>query len=1109
MSASGLHLLTINAQGLRDIEKQNRFYTYIKQQKASIIFIQETHLTQEIENKFNNDSKWQSIHCHGSSQSRGVSILIDKKINAEVINIKREADGRALIVNIKINEFNYCLINVYAPNDKNLRNKFLKKLSKLVNDFSDGFHIFGGDWNEIQTKSDRKSKNKIAKPVKNLKKIIKSNKLIDPWELKNPKKIQYTWKRKGSSHEASRIDYFLISNELQQRIINSDIRPAIIKYTDHMAVSLKLNIENISKGPGYWKLNNNLLQDKKYQNLVKQCLSKYNNMSATTNKSKQIIWDLCKLEIKEISIKYGIERAKTKRDKIKSLETELLKCEEDNNINKAKNVENELETLYNEKAKGAQIRSRMKWIEEGEKNTKYFLNLESSRQTKKAIINLYDSNGNVLSKQDQILNRGKEFYSELYHSVEPDLNAITQYIQNLQISDKLNDEDKTNCEGPLTEKECQTAILKMKKNKSPGSDGLSVEFYQAFWNDLKDLVLKSLNTAYETGKLSKSQRKSFLSLMFKKKDPYDINNWRPISLLNVDYKIAAHCLANRIKPILPKIIHTDQNGFIKGRNINYNIRLIQDIIEYSEKQNIEGLILFLDFAKAFDTVEWGYMFTALKQFNFGESFLKWTQTLYNDNECSISNNGWISSPIKVSRGIKQGCPLSSLLFVITVETMAVKIRQEETLKGIKLSVHHKSEFKISQLADDTTLFLKSKKDLTKALNIIEIFGSLSGLVLNREKSYGFQLGKNCDIPDDFERIRWNSKSIKTLGIIFNKNKTEMLTQNWDLRIEKIKSIIKSWSGRQLTMIGKIQVIKSLLIPQITYLYSAIPMPKKYVNTVNKIIYKFLWDGKSEKIKRDILSNSFQNGGLNMINLDMHIKTVLIKWIPKLTNNISAAWKEIPKLYLNEFGENFFIFGMNIDHTKNLNGFKSLPEFYQNIIKAWIEIGGAKTSYPKNNLEILKQPIWGNKYIKFRGKLVIHKSWIKSGIIYMKDLVDNQGKINERNITPKLTDKTNWIAEFTMIKKAIPKEWLDRLQSNTDWTNYQLNIRNIKLRLKHKNKEKNLLKLQNKDIYNILCENNQSEPISYIYWGNTLNQPNIKRNSLTAFNSYFKLLKITN
>ena len=647
----------------------------------------------------------------------------------------------------------------------------------------------------------------------------------------------------------------------------------------------------------------------------------------------------------------------------------------------------------------------------------------------------------------------------------------------------------------------------MKKNKSPGSDGLSVEFYQTFWNELKDLVLQSLNTAYETGKLSKSQRKSFLSLMFKKNDPYDINNWRPISLLNVDYKIAAHCLANRIKPILPKIINTDQNGFIKGRNINYNIRLIQDIIEHSEKQNIEGLILFLDFAKAFDTVEWDYMFTTLKQFNFGESFLHWARTLYNDNECSISNNGWLSSPIKISRGIKQGCPLSSLLFVITVETMAIKIRQEESLKGVKLSIHHKHEFKISQLADDTTLFLKSKKDVTKALNLIEIFGSLSGLVLNREKSYGFQIGNIPNIPEDFEKIKWNNKSVKTLGIIFNKDTKEMLTLNWDKRIEKIKSIIKSWSCRQLSMIGKVQIIKSLLIPQITYLYSVLPMPKKYIQTVNKIMYKFLWNGKSEKIKRDAMTNSYDKGGLNMIDLNMHIKTVLIKWVSSLTNNIPAAWKEIPKLYLNEFGENLFIFRMNMDNPKNLNGIKSIPEFYQNIIKSWIEIGGAQKSYPKNNIEILKQPIWGNKYIKFKGKMITHKSWINSGIVYIKDLVDNNGIICERQILEKLKNKLNWIAELSIVKKSIPKEWLHSIQHDTDWNNYQINHHNIKLMVKHKHKEKSLLKMKNKDIYNILCEKIHSDPISYIYWENILDiRPNIKKKFNDSFHFIFQTLK---
>ena len=200
-----------------------------------------------------------------------------------------------------------------------------------------------------------------------------------------------------------------------------------------MAVSLKLNIANISKGPGYWKLNNNLLQDKNYKDLVRQCLSKYNDISSNSNQSKQIIWDLCKNEIKEVSIKYGIHRARTKKDEIKTLEKELINCELKNDTKQAKSIENKLEMLYHEKTQGAQIRSRMKWIEEGEKSTKYFLNLENSTQTKKVLINLYDSEGKLLSKQDEILNRGKEFYGNLYKSVEPNLNSINQYIHNLQI----------------------------------------------------------------------------------------------------------------------------------------------------------------------------------------------------------------------------------------------------------------------------------------------------------------------------------------------------------------------------------------------------------------------------------------------------------------------------------------------------------------------------------------------------------------------------------------------------------------------------------------------------------------------------------------------------
>ena len=266
-----------------------------------------------------------------------------------------------------------------------------------------------------------------------------------------------------------------------------------------------------------------------------------------------------------------------------------------------------------------------------------------------------------------------------------------------------------------------------------------------------------------------------------KYDPLDLANWRTITIINVDYKIAAYCLAQRIKPVIPKIISTDQNGFINGRNISYNIRIIQDIIDNAEKFEENGAILFLDFAKALETLKWNFMFETLKYFGFKTSFMQWVTTMYNDITCKVTNNGWISTSLNISRDIRQGCPLLSLLFVMTVETMAARVRQDKNIKSIKLFEGQDKDFKILQLADDKTLFLKTKQDIRKTLNLIEIFGSLSGLVLNRSKSHGIKLGNNkILIEDDFEDIDWSSTSVKALGSLEpmqKKSKSKLGQQN--------------------------------------------------------------------------------------------------------------------------------------------------------------------------------------------------------------------------------------------------------------------------------------------------------------------------------------------
>ena len=162
----------------------------------------------------------------------------------------------------------------------------------------------------------------------------------------------------------------------------------------------------------------------------------------------------------------------------------------------------------------------------------------------------------------------------------------------------------------------------MDSNKTPGSDGLPAEFHEIFWNDIADLLLDSINHAYQTGQLSVSQKRGIVKLIPKKDtEPYFVKNWRPISFLNCDYKLATKAVANRLKQVLPKLIGNDQTGFLKGRFIGENIRLIDSVINFTAAKNIPGLLLFLDFEKAFDTVEWTFIQKTFQHYNFGPSII--------------------------------------------------------------------------------------------------------------------------------------------------------------------------------------------------------------------------------------------------------------------------------------------------------------------------------------------------------------------------------------------------------------------------------------------------------------------------------------------------------
>ena len=264
------------------------------------------------------------------------------------------------------------------------------------------------------------------------------------------------------------------------------------------------------------------------------------------------------------------------------------------------------------------------------------------------------------------------------------------------------------CEGVLTEKECLEALKDMGTEKTPGTDGLPAEFYKVFWKDISAILIRALNYAYETGQLSVTQRRGIIKLIPKKDaEPFFIKNWRPLTLLNCDYKIATKSIANRLKPSLPNLINYDQTGFIKGRFIGENIRLIDSVICYAKDKNIPGLLLFLDFEKAFDTIESSFIRKTFQHFGFGSSMLKWLNLFYCRPESCVLNNGWASDFFEIQRGVRQGCPLSPYLFVLSVEILAKAIRENTSIKGIFVN---NREIKLSQYADDTTLILDGTKE---------------------------------------------------------------------------------------------------------------------------------------------------------------------------------------------------------------------------------------------------------------------------------------------------------------------------------------------------------------------------------------------------------------
>ncbi len=298
---------------------------------------------------------------------------------------------------------------------------------------------------------------------------------------------------------------------------------------------------------------------------------------------------------------------------------------------------------------------------------------------------------------------------------------------------QINAEAARDLGGPITVVEVQDAIKSLQSNKSPGPDGLTTEYYKTFSDILAPVLRDMYNEAFLCGRLPDTLSRATISLILKKgKDPLLCSSYRPISLLNVDRKNLSQVLALHLQLCCPQL-----SLWTKRVSCLTDSPLTTPDTIHSQSSKTPEIVVSLDAEKAFDRVEWSYLYEVMDKFGLDSDFILWVKLLYSSPMASVQTNDTLSPPFPLKRGMRQGCPLSPLLFAIAIEPLALWLRSEKGFEGITRSdtIH-----KVSLYADELLLYISNPvMSLPVIFNILDRFGAHSGYKLNYQKSELFPI----------------------------------------------------------------------------------------------------------------------------------------------------------------------------------------------------------------------------------------------------------------------------------------------------------------------------------------------------------------------------------
>ncbi len=859
-----LKVFSLNCNGLNS--KLNDILNNFYQNSIDILFLQETFkITEKTKNilKISHPNLDLIVEHSGTPTQNGIGYLARKDLKIERINTPSNYESNFLKFNVTKDNYSIHVVNLYAPAVQGREHaEFFKNVNKYLKAQDDIPLFVLGDFNFVEEpRHDRTrfSDNYLAVTEisrKVFSEIKSARNLVDIYRHLNPNGTTFTHFNHGAGIH-SRLDRIYVNNNYKHIVSNFFTSATLI--SDHSLVGITIEPKpNPKWGHGHPKMNPYYLKENILKSWIDDiiCSWKYDkhNYEPILHLPvlKEKIWEKYLLFVKMYHHNQSVY-----------LESLYNGTQDRETLDKIFEIQN-----FSNNLKRASGLAYFKEVAEEDFLPLYCKNKIKCNDTKN-IKSIMNENEIELTDKEDIITAIRNFYQNLYTSSNPTPDIISEFLD--MDLPKVNEDLLESMKRPISSNEVKAAIKSTALGKTPGPDGIPIELYLDFIDEFSEILSEYYNNIFLHGSADDSFLKSIISLLYKNKGILKLlKNWRPISLLNSDYKILTKIIATRMTPALAGLIHENQTCGVPGRSSFENLYNLSAIVDQVLENDDRLLLVTLDQEKAFDRIEHSYIREVLSKFGFPDEIIKWYDIISENAEAQICINGYLSDPIKIQRSVRQGCPLSMIIYVLGIEPVATQIRKDRQIKGY-IPINSR-ETKISQYADDSTPILTSVRSYFRINTIFINFGRASGSKLNTEKTKIAVFGK-WD-PGELKPIENLIKpSVEILGVNFGK---DLKNLNWPAKFAQCNGIIKSWEGAQLSLRSRIYIIHTFILSNIWHVARAVQPNDSDVEDLQRGITRFLWNGANEILPRKTTFLPILKGGIGMPDIKSKLASMQLQ-----------------------------------------------------------------------------------------------------------------------------------------------------------------------------------------------------------------------------------------